>query len=272
MSLYAIGDLHLHFQSVLKAPGQLHGRVWKNHEQKFLKNCRRLITPEDTLVLAGDHSWGKNLAECGEDLQYIMDLPGRKILTRGNHDMFWDVKKTRQLNEQFSPALTFLQDSYESYRDYAIVGTKGFTFEGPFYLDRRGRITGWDEREEERAKKLVAREQVRLRKSFDLARKDGYRKFDQHSGAEKLLYRYGGGVRGGAGDLRPLPRGVQISRQHYGRVPRSPLQPGVGRLSAVESHEGPGLRRKAAQGLHAGGFPGGCLYIAFCTHVIRPWA
>ena len=214
MSLYAIGDLHLHFQSVLKAPGQLHGRVWKNHEQKFLKNCRRLITPEDTLVLAGDHSRGKNLAECGEDLQYIMDLPGRKILTRGNHDMFWDVKKTRQLNEQFSPALTFLQDSYESYRDYAIVGTKGFTFEGPFYLDRRGRITGWDEREEERAKKLVAREQVRLRKSFDLAKKDGYRKFimflhypptsilEQRScftdmaeeyGAEQVIYGYGDG-------------------------------------------------------------------------------
>ena len=34
MSLYAIGDLHLHYQSVLKAPGQLHGRVWKNHEEK----------------------------------------------------------------------------------------------------------------------------------------------------------------------------------------------------------------------------------------------
>ena len=177
MSLYAIGDLHLHFQSVLKSPGQLHGRVWKKHEEKFRKNCSKLIGPEDTLVLVGDHSWGRNLDECGADLDYIMDLPGRKILTRGNHDMFWDVKKTRQLNERFRPALTFLQDSYESYRDYAIVGTKGFTFEGPFYLDRHGRITGWDEREEERAKKLVAREQARLRTSFELAKKDGYRKF-----------------------------------------------------------------------------------------------
>ena len=43
MSLYAIGDLHLHYESVLKAPGQLHGRVWKNHEEKFQKNCRKLI-------------------------------------------------------------------------------------------------------------------------------------------------------------------------------------------------------------------------------------
>ena len=152
MSLYAIGDLHLHYQSVLKAPGQLHDRVWKNHEEKFRKNCGKLLTEEDTLVLVGDHSWGKNLSECELDLQYICDLPGRKILTRGNHDMFWDVKKTGQLNDLYRPHLTFLQDSYETYQDYAIVGTKGFTFEGPFYLDRCGRIVDWDEKEEIHAK------------------------------------------------------------------------------------------------------------------------
>ena len=50
MSLYAIGDLHLHYQSVLKAPGQLHDRVWKNHEEKFRKNCGKLVTNEDTIV------------------------------------------------------------------------------------------------------------------------------------------------------------------------------------------------------------------------------
>ena len=155
MALYAIGDLHLHFQSVLKAPGQLHGRVWKNHEEKFRKNCNKLVTSDDTLVLVGDHSWGKNLSECELDLQYIKGL----------------------LNKLFQPELTFLQDSYETYQDYALVGTKGFTFEGPFYLDRRGRIVGWDEQAEEHAKKLVQRELQRLRKSFELAKSDGYRKY-----------------------------------------------------------------------------------------------
>ena len=177
MSLYAIGDLHLHYRSVLRAPGQLHESVWKNHEEKFRKNCEKLMTDGDTLVLVGDHSWGKNLSECEPDLQYIRELPGRKILTRGNHDMFWDVKKTGQLNGLYRPDLTFLQDSYESFRDYALVGTKGFTFEGPFYLDRRGRITGWDEDAQAHAKKLVDRELERLRRSFELAKADGYRKF-----------------------------------------------------------------------------------------------
>ena len=177
MALYAIGDLHLHFQTEVKAKAQMKDRVWKNHEQKFRKICAELIRPEDTLVLAGDHSWGRNLAECEQDMQYISDLPGRKILLRGNHDMFWDAKKTEALNERFRGKLYFLQDNYYAYGDYALVGTKGHCFEGPFYLNRRGQIIGWDERNEERSKSLVERETRRLRLSLEAARADGYRKY-----------------------------------------------------------------------------------------------
>ena len=177
MSLYAIGDLHLHFQAELKAKAQLKDRAWKNHEEKFQRTCRELITPEDTLVLVGDHSWGRNLAECEQDLQYIMDLPGRKVLLRGNHDMFWDAKKTSMLNERYAEKLFFLQDNYAPYRDYALVGTKGYCFEGPFYLNRRGQIIGWDEEKAEHAKKLVERELERLRLSFEAAKADGFRKY-----------------------------------------------------------------------------------------------
>ena len=111
MALYAIGDLHLHFQTDLRAKAQLKDRVWKNHEQKFRKNCAARIQPEDTLVLVGDHSWGRNLAGCEQDLQYIADLPGTKILLRGNHDMFWDAKKTAELNRLYAGRLNFLQDN-----------------------------------------------------------------------------------------------------------------------------------------------------------------
>ncbi|MBQ9663317.1 MAG: metallophosphoesterase [Oscillospiraceae bacterium] len=176
MSLFALGDLHLHFQTPLKARMQK-DRVWKNHEEKFYQNCIELIHPDDTLVLVGDHSWGKNLSECGQDLQYISDLPGHKVLLRGNHDMFWDAKKTKSLNEQFQGRLFFLQDNYFPYRDYALVGTKGHCFEGPFYLNRRGQILGWDEENEIHSSKLVAREAERLRNSFEAARRDGYRRF-----------------------------------------------------------------------------------------------
>ena len=65
--------------------------------------------------------------------------------------MFWDAKKTKALNERFAPKLSFVQDNFEVYKDYAIVATKGFTFEGPFYLDHLGRIMGWDEDAEKHA-------------------------------------------------------------------------------------------------------------------------
>ena len=177
MSLYAIGDLHLHFQSELKALSQLRDRVWKKHEERFRKNCEKLLTEKDTLVLVGDHSWGKKLSECELDLQYIMDLPGRKILLRGNHDMFWDAAKTPALNERYAGKLEFLQNNYYAYEDYALVGTKGFTFEGPFWIDQRGRIIDWDEEAKEHADKIIERELTRLRASFEAARADGFSRF-----------------------------------------------------------------------------------------------
>ena len=169
MSLFAIGDLHLHFQSELKAHGQLHEPVWKNHEAVFRQNCEKMIRPEDTLVLAGDHSWGRKLPECEKDLEYICSL-------RGNHDMFWDAKKTDALNKLYAGKLFFLQNNYASYRDWAIVGTKGFTFEGPFYV-RKNRIVGWDEAAEAASRILIRRETERLRLSFEAAVKDGYSRF-----------------------------------------------------------------------------------------------
>nr|MCR5102112.1 metallophosphoesterase [Butyrivibrio sp.] len=108
---------------------------------------------------------------------WISMLPGRKILLRGNHDTYWDPKRTEKLNKLFEGRLNFLQNNYYSYNDIALVGTKGYTFEGPFWVDRSGNVTGWDEEEAEHAEKLVGREINRLRRSFDAATRDGFKKF-----------------------------------------------------------------------------------------------
>lgn len=231
MSLYAIGDLHLHFQSELKAKNQLRDPVWKNHEARFRQNCERLIRPNDTLLLAGDHSWGKNLNECEKDFDYILGLPGRKILLRGNHDMFWDAKKTEALNRRFEGHLFFLQNNYAAYGEYALVGTKGYTFEGPFYM-RGGRVVDWDREEEQRAEKLVPREAERLIASFEAARADGYRKFilflhypptsileeksaftdiAERYGAEQVLYAHCHGLSRFHDSLEGRHRGIQYT-------------------------------------------------------------
>ena len=118
MALYALGDLHLSFQAD-KSMDRF-GRIWKHHEDKIEKYINRMVRPEDTLVLTGDHSWGRKLEECREDLAFIERLPGRKILLRGNHDMFWDAKKTRRLNEEYNGRLFFIINS-SSYVSFSIL-------------------------------------------------------------------------------------------------------------------------------------------------------
>lgn len=161
MSLYAIGDLHLAFS--VDKPMDRFGRVWKNHEKKVEKYWNRRIGEGDTVVITGDHSWGRNLRECAADLEFIMRLPGRKILLRGNHDMFWDAKKTERLNEQFAGRLAFLQNNFYSYGEYALVGTKGYCYEG---LDSP-----------EHFEKIRNRELTRLRASFEAAKAAGFGKY-----------------------------------------------------------------------------------------------
>ena len=162
MALFAIGDLHLSFQTDKSM--DVFGGVWLNHEEKTIRNFNAEIKPEDTLVLVGDHSWGRDLAECDKDLEFIERLPGRKILTRGNHDMFWESGKTHKLNNLFRGRLEFLQGQYYcTYNDYALVGTKGYTFEGK---DSPAHCA-----------MLIDREMDRLQQSFEAAKKDGYTKF-----------------------------------------------------------------------------------------------
>ena len=158
MALFALGDLHLAFQRPEKSMDAM-GPVWVRHEEKIWKNCQELVKPEDTLVLLGDHSWGRKMSQCREDLDFIARLPGRKILLRGNHDMFWEAQKTEALNVAYRGKLFFLQNNFAVYRDYALVGTKGFTFEGPFLINRyTGEVLSWDQEAEKHAQKLVRRD------------------------------------------------------------------------------------------------------------------
>ncbi len=160
MALYAMGDFHLSFQA--EKPMDVFGETWKNHSKKIEKNCKKVLHEDDTLVIAGDHSWGRNLKESEKDLAFIEALPGKKVLLRGNHDMFWEAKKTGWLNELYRDRLFFLQNNYYPYGEYALTGTKGYCYE-------------WKE-SEEHFFKIRDREAERLRVSLNAAVADGYKK------------------------------------------------------------------------------------------------
>ena len=62
MALYALGDLHLSFQTDKSM--DVFGKVWRNHEKRIEKNCNRMITDDDTLVLMGERCEKADLYCC----------------------------------------------------------------------------------------------------------------------------------------------------------------------------------------------------------------
>ncbi|MBC8631345.1 Predicted phosphoesterase or phosphohydrolase [uncultured Clostridium sp.] len=158
MSLYAIGDLH--FSTAVNKPMNIFGDNWDNHEEKIINSWKSQVKDDDIVLVVGDTSWGINMNEAEQDLDIIHKLPGKKIFVKGNHDYWWTtVTKLNKLYENMS----FLQNNFYSYKDYAICGTRGWICPNDF------KFTQEDE-------KIYKREAHRLKLSLDAAKKAGFKK------------------------------------------------------------------------------------------------
>lgn len=159
MALYAISDLHLAFD--VDKPMDIFGEKWIEHEAKIKGNWLSLVDEADTVLIAGDISWAINETESTNDLNWIDELPGRKIISKGNHDYWWgSIKKLNSLYQNTK----FIQNNFFIYKDYAICGTRGWICRGT------DKFTEKDE-------KIFSREIIRLRLSLEAAKKEGFDKF-----------------------------------------------------------------------------------------------
>ena len=125
MSLFAISDLHLSL-GVDKPMDVFRG--WENYVARMEENWTRLVSPEDTVVLAGDLSWGLDLSETVEDFRWIDRMPGQKILLKGNHDLWFSTKTKveRFFAENNFFTLHILFNNAYRYGDYVLCGTRGW--------------------------------------------------------------------------------------------------------------------------------------------------
>lgn len=154
MALYAIGDLHLCLGA--PKPMDIFGGAWIGYMDK-LKAGMSVIQPEDTTVLLGDLSWALGLQDAAADFAWIDQIPGRKIILKGNHDYWWstaakfyDFCKEHGFTDQF-----ILNNNHYEYEGHAICGTRGWFFEE----DRSG----------EHDEKVFKRELLRLEASLKSA-------------------------------------------------------------------------------------------------------
>ena len=128
MALYAIGDLHLCLGA--PKPMDIFGGAWVGYMDK-LKEGMSCITEEDTTVLLGDLSWALDLQSAAQDFAWINEIPGRKIILKGNHDYWWStVAKFNKFCEANGfHDLHLLNNNHFEYGDWAICGTRGWFFE-----------------------------------------------------------------------------------------------------------------------------------------------
>ena len=128
MALYAIGDLHLCLGA--PKPMDVFGGDWVGYMDK-LKEGLGVIGPEDTTILLGDLSWALGLQEAAADFAWINEIPGRKIILKGNHDYWWSTaaKFYGFCEKNGFQNQWILNNNHYEYDGWAICGTRGWFFE-----------------------------------------------------------------------------------------------------------------------------------------------
>lgn len=155
MRIFAIADLHL--SRANPKPMGVFGAHWENYWDRVRTAWRRDIAQEDVVLVAGDISWAMKLQDAALDLAEISELPGKKILLRGNHDYWWSsVTKIRELltNETY-----VLQNDALRLGNFVFCGCRGWVLPGS---------NGYSE---ENDSKIYARELLRLEMSLEYAKK-----------------------------------------------------------------------------------------------------
>lgn len=131
------------------------GGAWAGYVEKLARGLS-VLRPEDTLVIAGDVSWGMSLEESAADFAWLDALPGTKILMKGNHDYWWNTaaKMTRFFEEKGFHSLKILHNNCHLYGETALCGTRGWFYEE----DKAGQ-----------SQKVFSRELMRLETSLKAA-------------------------------------------------------------------------------------------------------
>ncbi len=159
MALYTLADLHL--ATDVQKPMDVFGGRWQGYTEKIVRNWNAAVKPEDTVVLGGDISWGISLEEAKGDFALIESLPGKKLILKGNHDLWWETvsKMRRFLETNGFSSIDFLHNNCFFYGSTALCGTRGWPFEEDFTDPHN--------------EKIFKRELIRLERSLQLGSEEG---------------------------------------------------------------------------------------------------
>ncbi len=123
MKVYAISDLHL--STVCGKPMDIFGKAWENYFELISADWKEKVTDEDVVLLPGDFSWAMRMEYALPDFERVADLPGSKVILRGNHDYWWNTLS--QVRSLIPKGFYALQNDCLRFGDVLICGTRGWT-------------------------------------------------------------------------------------------------------------------------------------------------
>ncbi|MBR5139721.1 MAG: metallophosphoesterase [Clostridia bacterium] len=128
MAIFTIADLHLSTLESTNKSMEVFGNRWTDYIKRLENNWKRLISPDDTVVIPGDISWALSLPEAESDLKFLDSLPGKKILGKGNHDFWWcTMRKHDAFFEKIGiKTISFLFNNAIATENLIIAGTRGW--------------------------------------------------------------------------------------------------------------------------------------------------
>ena len=147
------------------------GARWDNHAQRFEEEWKKVVTENDTVVIPGDISWASSFEQVYADLKFIDDLPGRKLIGKGNHDYWWATmnKLTNFKLENKLSTIDFLFNNAYAVENKIICGTRG-------WVNEFG-VKSEDER-------LIKREAARL----EISLTEGKKLKEQYPDSEMIVF------------------------------------------------------------------------------------
>lgn len=155
MKIFAISDLHLSINN--PKPMNIFGEVWEGYEEKIFADWREKVSEDDIVLLAGDFSWAMKLEDTKKDFELIENLPGKKIIIRGNHDYWW--KSISGVRAFVPSGIYAIQNDALKFGNYIICGTRGWS------------VPEEGAEQSEADKKIFDREVIRLELTLQTAEK-----------------------------------------------------------------------------------------------------
>ena len=131
MAVLVIADTHLSL-SVDKSMELFKGR-WSGYVEKLKKNWNAIVSNSDSVIIAGDISWGSDFIECEKDFEFVNNiLNGNKYIIKGNHDYWWNTmtKMNKWLKEKSFDKIKITYNNAYLCENIIICGTRGWFIGG----------------------------------------------------------------------------------------------------------------------------------------------